>query len=256
MELVFFMRISLKYSLLLLFLTVGMVMKAQTYEDENPEVISNEAPPIKGYRHFISCDILMPNVLSNAANRRAFQGFASANLDYRIKVFKGLQIGPNFRYSGYNITSTKLNDGKNKPMNSTLSFGVSIAYEISLGERFAYIPGVGIGAAWTQYRNLDIISKGAASNSASTWTDWGAFIAVNNGFYYYVKRNQRIGIGVIVTATYFSHEFKLRKTGLDLDSSIMPVEGSGVDLNKFDKGPTFALSFGFGFVTKIGEIKR
>ncbi len=234
----------------------GVYLNAQTYEDEHAEIISNAGPPLRGYRHFISGDALIPNVLANSANRAAFRGIASLNLDYRIKVFKGLQIGPNFRYTGYNIASAKINNGNKKPISTTLSFGASIAYEVIIGDRFAYIPSVNVGAGWIHYQNLDVTSKGAAAESPTTWSDWGAFVSLNNSIYYFVKRNQRIGIGVTVGASYFSHEFNLRKTGLDLDSSILTPDLEGEKLEKFDKGPTFSLYFGFGVITKIGEIKR
>jgi len=228
---------------LIYFLLSGMLaLPAAAQYDSNVEE-DDGAPPKRGYRYNLTFDVAAPHIFFNPANARAFDGIALVNANFNFKIVKGFSIGPYLRYVGFNVYNPTM--GLSNPLSTTLSAGLNMSYVVPLGERFAYIPSVNAGVGWIMYQNVNKPPKDVNDSPRNTIYDWGVTVQQNNGFYYYVKRNQRIGIGLIVGLNYFSHEFNLRDTGLDKDEQLY---------TRSDKGPTIHFNFGLGFITNISRI--
>jgi len=121
-----------------------------------------------------------------------------------------------------------------------------IMYEVPMGERFAYIPCLNVGVGYIFYNNLLLPKKGVDHVPPKTLTDIGVIVNLNNGFYYYVKNNKRTGVGLVLGATYFSHEFNKKATGLQSDETVY---------NHSDKGPSINLTIGFGIISRFGKVE-
>jgi hypothetical protein len=214
------------------------------HDDANVESEDDGAPPRRGYRYSAYFDVCAPHIFFNPANARSFDGIAAVTGGFNFRIVKGFSLGPYARYVGYNIYNP-LYGSKGNPLSTTINVGLNLQYEVSLGERFAYIPSLNVGAGWIMYQNINKPPKDVLDAPRNTLYDWGITIQQNNGFYYWAKRNKRIAIGIVVGINYFSHEFSLRDTGLDKDPELY---------GRSDKGPTINLNFGLGFITNIGRI--
>ncbi len=200
-------------------------------------------PPKKGYRYDFMVDMGVPHYVYNPANARAFEAIGNVGAGFHVKLFKNFSIGPMLRFTGFNIYNPRFN--QSNPLNLTFIASLDIKYEVNIGSQFAYIPAVNAGVGVIYYNNLLPPPKGVDHQPPSTLVDWGAIVNLNNGFYYYVRPNKRVGVGLIVGATYFSHEFKLKDTGLLSDEALY---------NLNDDGPSINISVGFGFVANFGKI--
>lgn len=212
---------------------------AQDIEDED-----FSPPPRKGYRHNFMLDMGVPHYVYNPANARAFEAIGNISASYHIRLWKGLSIGPMLRFTGFNIWNPRFN--QSNPLSLTFMATFDIMYEIPMGERFAYIPSVNAGVGYIYYNNLLLPKKGKDHDPPKTLTDVGVIVNMNNSFYYYVKNNKRLGIGIVLGATYFSHEFNKKATGLQSDETIY---------NRSDEGPSINLTIGFGIISRFGRVE-
>lgn len=212
---------------------------AQEVEDED-----FSPPPKKGYRYNFMLDMGVPHYVYNPANARAFEAIGNISASYHIKLWKGLALGPMLRFTGFNIWNPRFN--QSNPLSLTFMATFDIMYEVPMGERFAYIPALNVGVGYIYYKNLLIPKKGIDHEPSRTLTDIGAIVNLNNGFYYYVKNNKRVGVGLVLGATYFSHEFNKKATGLQSDETVY---------NLSDNGPSINLTIGFGIISRFGRIE-
>src|SRR5690606_26287271 len=106
-----------------------------------------------------------------------------------------------------------------------------------IANRFVCAPQLNIGGSWIHYARVP--------KPKNYLDDFGFNIQLNAGFYYYVRTNERIAVGLILGANYFSHQFKLADTGL---------EGDGDLFGYSDESPSIHLNLGLGFITKLGKI--
>lgn len=201
-------------------------------------------PPKNGYRHNFMIDMGVPHYVYNPANARAFKAIGNISASYHIRLWKGLSIGPMLRFTGFNIWNPRFN--QSNPLSLTFMATFDIMYEVPLGERFAYIPCVNAGVGYIYYNNLLLPKKGHEHEPPKTLTDVGVIVNTNQGFYYYVRNNKRTGVGLVLGATYFSHEFNKKATGLQSDETIYNIS---------DKGPSINLTIGFGIISRFGRIE-
>lgn len=225
---------------LFIFLNVIPSLHAQELADED----DFSPPPRKGYRHNFMLDMGVPHYVYNPANARAFKAIGNISASYHIRLWKGLSIGPMLRFTGFNIWNPRFN--QSNPLSLTFMATFDIMYEVPMGERFAYIPCLNVGVGYIYYNNLLLPKKGVDHMPPKTLTDIGVIVNLNNGFYYYVKNNKRTGVGLVLGATYFSHEFNKKATGLQSDETVY---------NYSDKGPSINLTIGFGIISRFGRIE-
>lgn len=234
-----------KFLYLLIFVMLGTSAAFSQYDMNVEDDVSNDPPPRKGYRTSLALDVTAPHLFYNPANAEAFNGIASVNANYSIRLVKEFSIGAYAYYTGFNISSYKY--GLSNPLSTSLSFGIQLQYEIFIGGRFSYMPSVQAGPRWIMYQHLNKPPKDVDDSPRTTIDDWGFSIQQNNTFYYYVTNNKRVAIGATIGFNYFSHEFSKKDTGLNSTAA--------ADLQPYsDKGPTIHMNFGLGFITKIGVI--
>ncbi|MBE2247807.1 MAG: hypothetical protein IAE67_11175 [Candidatus Competibacteraceae bacterium] len=199
-------------------------------------------PPRRGYLFDVMLDMGVPHYVYNPANAGAFEAIGNISASFHTRVWKNLSIGPMLRFTGFNIWNPRFN--QSNPLALTFMATADIRYEVRLSDRFSYIPAINAGVGFIYYNNLLLPKKGEFHTPPKTLTDWGAIVNINNGFYYFVKPNKQMGIGLILGATYFSHEFSKKDTGLQSDETLY---------NKSDEGPSINLTIGFGLITKFGR---
>lgn len=233
--------------LYLLFFVLGTFLSVNAqYENTVEDDVDNDPPPKNGYRFSMGMDVTAPHLFYNPANAEAFNGIASVNTNFSVRVIKDFSIGAYVYYTGFNISSYKF--GVSNPLSTSISFGIQLQYEIFMGGRFSYVPSVQAGPRWIMYQHLNKPPKDVVDQPRNTLHDWGFSVQQNNTFYYYVKNNKRIAIGATIGINYFSHEFSKEDTGLNSTAAS--------DLGPFsDEGPSIHLNFGLGFITKIGRVK-
>lgn len=233
---------SKRYLYLMLLALMPLGAMAQQY-DQNTDIEEDGAPPRKGYRFNYFLDVSAPHIVFNPANAQAFDGIAMVNTAFNFRIVKGFSVGAYARYAGFNVYNAQM--GMSNPLSTTISGGLNLMYEVPIGERFAYIPTVNVGFGWIMYQHINKPPKDVNDSPRYQIYDVGVCVQNTHGFYYYAKRNKRIGIGLIVGLNYFSHEFSLKDTGMDKDSQLTPYS---------DQGPTLHVNVGLGFVTNLGKI--
>lgn len=229
----------IRYISLIFFIIFPLISLAQDVDTEDLS-----PAPRSGYRFDAMLDMGIPNYVYNPANASAFKAIGNVSGSFHVRVWKNLSIGPMLRFSGFNIWNPRYN--QSNPLALTFMGTIDIRYEVKMGDRFAYVPSINAGVGFIYYNNLLLPKKGEFHTPPKTLSDWGAIVNINNGFYYYVKPNKRVGVGVVLGATYFSHEFKKKDTGLISDETLY---------DKSDDGPCINLTIGFGIITKFGRIE-
>lgn len=238
----------LKHILLLLLLLLPIGLMAQNMEEEE-ETEDVGPPPKNGYRYALLFEVHAPHLVSNPANARAFKGIAGGSLQFNVKLAKNFHLGLFARVDAFSIYASRyiIDSLDGVPINSnpysiTTSGGLSLGYEVRMGERFMFYPNVNAGVSWIRYSRL-------ICDKYRTLDKVDFSVNLNLGFYYYVKTNKRFGIGLILGGTYFNHQFSKTETCINKD---------GVDpiTDYSDNGPTVHLNIGFGIITKFTKIRN
>lgn len=249
-----YMLRKMKRLIIFALVLVGMNAYAQNSKGgEEPDIDDNHllidyeddgAPPVNGYRSQIEFHIASPHIFMNQALNRTFNGIAGVQLGYNVQITKNFKAGVYGRFSAYKYYAGRFQDID--PLWYNAGAGINLSYHVAMGERFFYLPSVMIGASFNTYQNLVLPPKGVDDRPATHLDYWSFQAQTNQGFYYWVKQNRTIAVGLVIGFAYDSHNYRYSETKITDGGNVFAYS---------EQGPTLTGNIGFGVITNFGKVK-